>query len=193
MKAAPGDVAVVRTKGFGAFLIRLGAWIKRQPHNQNHVVIIVDNMHTTVEAWPSGGVVKASLDAYDPKTTLTNWAQPKTDEQRQAVVTVAESLLNHGYDWLAIARDTANVFSLDSKSGPWANDSTPARFVCSSLADYVYRKVGLPSPNTGSMCTPADWSQFIDRQAWNVPNIVTPPADPRTAIPGVMAPETTER
>jgi cell wall-associated NlpC family hydrolase len=188
VKASPGDIAVVRTKGWGAFLIRLGAWLRRKPHEQNHVVIVIDNLHTTVEAWPQG-VREGSLDNYDAKTSLTNWSQPKTDAQRQAVVDVATSLLNHPYDWAAIARDTANVFDLDHKSRPWATDAEPSKFVCSSLADYVYFKVGLPCPGDGSETTPADWSEFIAEQAWVTPKITIPPKDPRTAIPGVMSPE----
>jgi hypothetical protein len=192
MRVAPGDIAVVRTKGWGAFLIRLGAWLKRQPHNQNHVIIVIDNAHTTIEAWPEG-VRRGSVDNYDPKTSLTNWSQPKSDEQRQAVVDVATSLLNHGYDWAAIARDTANVFDLDHKSKQWTTEDEPAKFVCSSLADYVYFKVGLPSPDHGAECTPADWAEFIDKQAWQTaPKIVLAPQDTRTAIPGVMAPEPKE-
>lgn len=186
MPAASGDVAVVRTKGWGAFLIRLGARLRRQPHTQNHVVIVVDNLRTTVEAWP-GGVRKGSLDDYDARFTSTNFAQPKTAEQRQAVVDVATSLLSYGYNWAAIARDTANVFDLDRKSRQWATSDEPTSFVCSSLADYIYFKVGLPCPNEGEETTPADWAAFILRSGWN--KVVIPPQDPRTAIPGVMSPE----
>lgn len=160
MTAAPGDVAVVRTHGILAWLIRLGAWLRRQSTAGNHVVIVIGNRGEIIEATPSG-VRYGNLSAYDAATTVTNGTQNKTLEQRLAVLAAAKALLAHPYDWAAIARDAANVFDLDDRSTPWATNREPSRFVCSSLADYVYAKVGLPSPNTGAECTPADWLDFI--------------------------------
>ena len=57
------------------------------------------------------------------------------------------------------------------KAKGYGADEVPAQVVCSSLADYVYSKVGLASPDMVDgdgvrFTTPADWDLFIDTEAW---------------------------
>jgi cell wall-associated NlpC family hydrolase len=160
VQAQPGDVAVVRTSGIFACLIRLGAWLRGAPHKRNHVAIVAEG-GSVIEAEP-GGVTVGALADYPAKYTLTNVGQPKTAQQREAVVNTARSMLRHGYDWLGIAEDALAVFDLDDPAvGQWATGKEPAKVVCSSLAAYVYTHVGLEAPTEGRFTWPDEWTTWI--------------------------------
>lgn len=156
-----GDVIVVRSVGPLAWLIRLGAWIQRKPHNQDHVAIVIDDAGTVVEASPFG-VQLGHVADYEAKWTISNASQPKSDSQRAEIAALAKSFLRYGYDFEAIAADASNVFDLHD---PWVSDWTPDRvphtFVCSSLAAFVYGRVGLGCPVGGRFVEPCDWTAWI--------------------------------
>ncbi|MGH3536650.1 MAG: hypothetical protein ACRDQG_18305, partial [Pseudonocardiaceae bacterium] len=72
-----------------------------------------------------------------------------------------------GYDWAAIAADTGNVFDLDDPFvAQWPSTGVPATFVCSSLAAYVYGKVGLDCPSGGRFVTPGDWAAWVAQRGY---------------------------
>jgi hypothetical protein len=173
----PGDVVLVRTEGLAGLLIRLGASLLDRPNVHNHVAIVHhrDPSGTLwgIEARP-GGVGWIDMEGYlgDPYTT-SNADQPKTPQQREQIAAVAESLLQTPYDWAAIAVDAMKAIRADRlwKAKSYGDGEVPAQVVCSSLADYVYAKVGLASPglidgDAVRFTTPADWDLFIDTKGW---------------------------
>lgn len=155
-----GDIAVVRTRGFGAWLIRVGTRSK-----YDHVVIFVDDNGAIAEAEP-GGVRYGHISEYRPHWTLTNAAQPKTEAQRAAVVAIARAFAdrNAPYDWAAITADVSNAFDIrDPFVREFLPGVVPARVVCSAMASYAYLKADLAEPTDHGIreCTPADWARFI--------------------------------
>lgn len=162
-----GDVLAVRTRGVFPRLIDLGAFLKHEPHTADHIAIAHDfpppgNLRV-IEAEPGGVRLGPGSGYVGSRWTVTNAAQPKTAAQRQQVVAVAQSFLATPYDWAAISADAGNVFDLrDPWVRDWPVDGPPHRVVCSSLAAYVYEKVGLACPVGGRFVTPAQWVAFID-------------------------------
>lgn len=174
----PGDVIVVRTPDHGFWdklasrLIRFGAGIEDKPDMENHVAIVhhTDAAGTTwvVEARP-GGVGWADIQEYDNPYTISNAAQEKADSQRQQICDAAAAMLKVGYDWSAIIEDSLQALHMSElwHSHQWAGGKPPAHVVCSSLADYVYHKIGLASPGEGRFTLPGDWAKFIIEQGWD--------------------------
>lgn len=167
MDVGVGDVVVVQLRGFGAWLIRVGAWLKGKPTHSNHVAIVVSDSDV-VEAWP-GGVRRSSIGSYlSMRWTLVNDLEPKTAQQRADIASLAISFLKTPYDWDAIAEDTTNALSIqDPLIRDWKENGPPPKsFVCSSLAAYIYGKVGLQAPYGGRFVTPADWAELIQVSNW---------------------------
>jgi hypothetical protein len=168
----PGDVLTIRTSDVGGWLIRLGAWMRGRPHRDNHVVIV---SHTDpagvqwgIEGRP-GGVGWVDMASYDGWSHSSNAEQPKTDDQRAAIVVAARGLLGIGYDWLAIGMDVAEALRIDLLWRPadWTTTVAPAHVVCSSLAAWANGHVGLARPGGGmATVTPGDWQLFNDRREW---------------------------
>lgn len=173
----PGDVVCVRTTGFAGLLIRLGAALLDRPNMRNHVAIVhhrdAAGVLWGVEARP-GGVGWVDMDNYLASPfTISNAEQPKTDEQRTAIAQAAESMLQTPYDWTAIAADAMKAIRADRlwQAKSYGEGQVPAQVVCSSLADYLYAKVGLANPgmvdgDAVRFTTPADWDLFIETEAW---------------------------
>lgn len=162
----PGDVIVIAGPGIGGWLIRLAAFLRNKPSMANHVALVhhvADGKPWVVEA-EANGVRMADGSGYLTKPwvkyLVSNHRQPKTDEQRAEIVKVAESMLKTPYDFAAIAEDALNVFHIDGPAQQWAKGDTPASVVCSSLAAWVYTRVGLDAPTEGRWTSPADWRQF---------------------------------
>lgn len=180
----PGDILLVRhgnlrtRAGRAAWFIRLGAWLARQPHTVDHVIIAwkIDDAGTYWGIQGQPGVV-SSVDIgpwlTDPHT-ITNATQPKTATQRAGIVAVAETLYTGrvGYDWAAIIADAAVAASryvgpLWRAKDEWGGQ-VPAHVVCSSAADFVYERAGLASPKPDRYCTPGDWQAFIAARTWEL-------------------------
>lgn len=179
----PGDVLLVRVKSgrpftrLASWLIRLGASLEREPTTWTHV-IVADHVDAAGTWWGMQGqpgvVGPVDLRPYlaDP-VTLSNVAQPKTDEQRVKIVAaMAPLVLKAEYDWTAIGVDAAIALTAAAHVAPlWRlfdrwGPGVPGHVVCSSLADYAYDRVGLDSPALDRWCTPADWAVFIESEAW---------------------------
>lgn len=169
----PGDLLIVHDPGIWAWWIRVGAWLRRQPHQWNHVLVVhhVDAAGTLwgIEGRP-GGVGWRDLHASgyltDTRTLSTArlWANATT-EQLTLMRDGAQALLGTHYDWPAIIADGLRcvdpIWRLRDQWGPGA----PGALVCSSMADYIAEQVGLRNPTADRLCTPADWAQLILRQA----------------------------
>jgi hypothetical protein len=172
----PGDVILVRTPAYNWLqrligrLIRLGAALEDKPNLVNHVAIVwkTDLMGVLwcIEA-QAGGVGQYDVARYDNMYLVSNAAEVKTDAQRAEIVRVAEAMLGTSYDWEAIGVDAAEALHLGAlwKLREWSS-RPPAHVVCSSLADYVYDKVGLAHPGDGRLTTPADWYELFLAKGW---------------------------
>lgn len=178
MSVSPGDVVLVRiTEGswlsrVSSKLIRLGGALHDQPSAWNHV-IIASHVDATGVFWGAegrpGGVGWTDMAPWlADHYTISNADQPKTSEQRTAIVAGAAGMVDRKlpYDWPAIAVDLAEVIRpLWMPSGKWGKGS-PGHVVCSSAADWLYERVGLASPQPDRFCTPADWADFILSHGW---------------------------
>jgi hypothetical protein len=163
-----GDVIVTRTKTWPAWFVRFAAALRDEPNTVDHVAIVHhrDDAGTwwAVEARP-GGVGWANAQPYlDSPFTQNNGRQSKTNEQRAQIAEVAGGMLGTPYDWRGIVGDGMVAVNAPSKwAQDWKGSGPPAQVVCSSLAAWVYREVGLEYPTRHSirLTTPADWEDFI--------------------------------
>lgn len=175
----PGDILCTRGTGWAARLIRLGAALLDLPNTVNHVIVVshVDAAGTLwgIEARPGGVGYTALERVIKSPWTVNNALQPKTSEQRAAVVEVAKSMLGTPYDWEGIAEEAMIAVGAQDlwtgKNGTgWEKGKPPAHIICSALADYTYEKVGLESPNVleTRLTRPADWLKLITVKSWNL-------------------------
>lgn len=177
----PGDVLVVadapdqRPKWRKAgFWITLRARLRRESSKHYHVAVAshVDEAGTFwgIEARPGGvGYVDIAKYVKNPATAV-NTEQPKTSEQRATIVEVAKGLLGTPYDWTSIVE--LGMEAINAQDMWRAKDfdgEVPAQLICSALASWVYRKVGLSAPVHPSgvrFTTPGEWTEFIEKHAW---------------------------
>ena len=170
--AEPGDVLAVRSTGWAGRLIRLGAALRDQPNLNNHIAVAhhrdAKGTLWCVEGRPGGAGWRDARDYLASKWTLTNSAQPKTQEQRDAVCATMTAMIGTAYDFAAILADADHAFGLDSAWLPdFKTGQVPGAVVCSSLAAYAYSKNGLQHPpGDDRQITPADWTSFVLTQAW---------------------------
>src|SRR5256885_2888934 len=105
----PGDVVVVRTPGFWAWLIRFGQMLQGKPDLRNHVAMMhheANGVRWYLEGRPSGLGWRAFSVDDDPyqksKWTITNAAQPKSPGQRERACPLMRGMLCAPYAWDAI-------------------------------------------------------------------------------------------
>lgn len=176
LSVLPGDVVVVRTGGWAAKIIRFGEMLQGKPGLHNHVAVL---HHITPEhvAWflegrPSGlgwHTERIGLDEgyLSSSWTITNAAQPKTGDQREAVCAAMRELMGAPYDWDAIAADAAAALHMPEIWSRWGGQM-PGHVVCSSSAAWAYKEAGMPAPEVGNgrFTEPADWDEFIAGAGW---------------------------
>ena len=169
VQVQPGDILVIDGTTDVSKLIEVGAVLAGEPA-ASHVAVF-HHPGWCIEGRP-GGVGWADANAYlkDPRT-LTNAVQPKNAKQRQAVCDLAVKMLQTPYDWVGgIAEDAMRALRLPQlwEEKDAATGLVPGHVVCSSLAAWVYDKVGLaaPHPKDWQHVTPGDWSLFIAKAAW---------------------------
>lgn len=161
----PGDVLLVRSPGWAAKLIRVGAALRGEPELDNHVAVV---HHTdehgilwVLEGRPGGVGWRQASDYLASPYTVSNAAQPKTADQRKTICAGALAMIGTPYDWAGIAADAAAAVDLSALFHPaWDGGKVPGHVVCSSLAAWLYQKAGLAGPE-GREVTPADWLAFI--------------------------------
>lgn len=169
----PGTVIVTATPDLGGWLIRLRSRLQGRDNLRNHVALFThydsDGHPRGLEGRPSGfGWV--NLETYLKRSdTVTNAAQPLTDEQRAHITSTAVAMVGIPYDWEAILAFAAGAARLPFLPHEWPEDGVPSHVVCSSAADYLYESAGAANPG-GYVKTrgtdPADWSMWITRKGW---------------------------
>lgn len=145
----PGDVLAVRSGGFAAEMIRLGAALTGKPDISNHIAVVhhVTGMTTwCIEGRPGGVGWRNAADYLSSHWTLTNADQPKSPAQRSAVCEAAVALLGTPYDWAAIVGDGLDDLHLWDPVDGQVHGET----VCSALAAAVYDRAGLARPREAS-------------------------------------------
>lgn len=166
----PGDVLAVRTSGFAATMIRLGAALQGKPDLSNHIAV-ADHWDAKGTLWciegrPGGVGWRDATDYLASPWTLANVLQVKTDAQRDVVTAAMRALLGTPYDWAAIVGDGLDDLHL------WdpVNGQVQGHVVCSALAAFGYDKAVLARPAGGERkVQPADWDQWVLTQAWRRP------------------------
>ncbi len=170
---APGDVICTRNpRGWMARFIRLGAALQDKPNLVNHVIVVHHRDPKGVlwglEGRPGGvGPIALTKRVLEQPYVISNSEQPKTEEQRFLVAKSVEKLTGAPYDWGGIALDGLDALGVDLWDNRWGPEP-PGHVVCSSLADWSYDVVGLPSPGDrfDRTVTPGDWAKFIVEKEW---------------------------
>lgn len=170
-----GDVCAVRgPQKWYSLLIRLGAWLRGQPSTVSHVVVItaartlIDGtlVVTGMEARPSK-VGPVDMRMYDNQWLLHNASQPKTDQQRIAIVNAAHAAAGTRYDWWAIGADALACLGVDQPSIRNWGQKPPSRLVCSAFASWCYAVAGVAEPSgEDRWCTPGDWAAWCQGKQW---------------------------
>lgn len=176
LQLLPGDIVVVRTPGFFAWIIRLGQMLQGKPDLDNHVAMFhhtADGMNWYLEGRPGGlgwRVFRADADGYASSPwSVSNSAQPKTDAQRIRLCYRMEAMIGRPYDWEAIEGDAAEALRLPEVWPKWGDATQiPGHVVCSSSAAWAYREEGMAAPvlGGGRFTEPADWEAFCTQEAW---------------------------
>lgn len=168
----PGDILAVRTPPtiWGA-LIRIGAALAGKPNLDDHIVVVTqvqDGVTLGVEGAP-GGVRRVDVARYDGPYVFSNVRQPKTQAQRAQVAELAQAMLGTPYDWVGIADDTLQALHLERRrvDDDYPADKAPGHVVCSSLAAWIYGRVGLDHPTgPARWTTPGDWTEWMLANGW---------------------------
>jgi hypothetical protein len=172
-----GDVCAVDTSGLAGDLIRLGSELEGKPAPASHVVV-VHHVDKRGRWWgvagQPGGVGWADMLDYTTGPLAphsnSNAVQPRTTAQRALLAKTAAGLLGVQYDWVGgiggDALDDVHLAELADLVDDWWGwgDRTglaPAHVVCSSMAAWVQRHVGLAAPaGAAELVQPADWWRF---------------------------------
>ena len=173
MTIGPGDVIAVRTNGWAAWLIRLGARLRGLPGSVNHVVVVhhrdEHGRWIGLEGRPGGvGWVDCTNYLRSP-ATVDNGAQPKTEAQRYLVAKAAEKLIGCAYDWAAIGAEALYDLGAPLSHIDWSGTNPPLHVICSAYAEWCYRQVKLarPEPPQGEVLVqPANWAAWDIAQGW---------------------------
>lgn len=169
----PGTVIVTATVDKGGWWIRLRSKLMGQVDLHNHVAVFT---HLDDTGRPRGlegrpaGFGWANLTRYlDRPDTVTNAAQPLTDDQRTRIVAGAVQMVGIPYDWASILAFALGTARLPFLAREWPDDGLPSHVVCSSAVDFLYEGVGAPNPGGYGhtrRTDPDDWSAWILRSGW---------------------------
>lgn len=167
----PGDMLLLRIKGFMGFLVWLMQAINFDLSRWTHVAVVLDD-HTVFEAQPGGAVI-TSLEKYANRQARVvsmykvfdrRFPLELSDEQREAIVRWARELYREGvrYGWgtyLYLALYRLHI------RWPWLKRRVQksTAMICSQAADYVYRLSGVKLFDDGRMpcdLTPGDLAKL---------------------------------
>jgi hypothetical protein len=168
-------------------MIRLGAALRDEPNLDNHVAVVhhqdAAGIWWVIEGRP-GGVGYADARHYlSSRWTNDNIGQPKTDDQRAQIASVALGMLGTPYDWSGIVADAMNAVGVQDKwAEDWNGQGPPAHVVCSSLACWIYQHVGLayPTAHQPRLTTPADWDEFVVEHGYSSSLTASATTQPQT-------------
>jgi hypothetical protein len=164
----PGDILAVRSPGWGASMIRLGAALLDKPDISSHVAVVhhrdASGTLWCIEGRPGGVGWRNARDYVSSPWTLSNRDQPKTGAQRKVIADGAMAILGMPYDWAAIIGDGLDDLHLWSP----VNGQVRGHAVCSAVAAFLYDKASLARPRGGERSVqPADWDEFLITRAWS--------------------------
>ena len=179
--AGPGDVLAVWTgAGWTQDAIRIGDVLEGKPAVANHVIGVTHKdpagRWIGLEGRPGGfGLVDCTPFLNDVRTR-SNHGQFRTPEQNKFLLAGAAKLTGTPYDWVGIGEDDLRAFKLDALipvldqvwRWPTKDGLLPGHVVCSSAWAWLYEYSKLAHPDRGDerVCTPGDWWQFNENQAW---------------------------
>lgn len=168
-----GDVMVVYDSTLPGWFIRLSAWLRHRPAGWNHIVLVgeIDEAGNRwgMEARPGGvGYVDPhSMKRYlNSRKTIHNALQPKTDDQRNRIVSLGRALFKTSYDWNTIEREGFESIGWNVWAPDPITEVIPVHVICSSYIAWIYEHIGIRHPGTTMDVTPADWAEFILDRAW---------------------------
>ena len=136
-------------------------------HSQTHHVVIAISETHVMSAEPHGAVIRPMTDY--PEII---WSQfDYTDIQRADMAFMAEALQHHPYNYAGFA-----LIGVEKITGIRIPDrlaravSWTDRMMCSQMADFLLRKVGLQLFQAHSgMVSPADFEHFFRTMGWLSP------------------------
>lgn len=163
----PGTVIAVRTGGFAAEMIRLGAALAGKPDISNHIAVVhhTDAAGTTwvIEGRPGGVGWRQAGDYLSSRWSLDNRDQPLTDAQRLLIAKGAVAMLGTAYDWDAIADDGLSDLHLWHPQAGVVHGET----VCSAFAAFLYDQAKALRPKGAErLVQPGDWDTWILTRGW---------------------------
>jgi len=170
----PADLLIVRTGGFAADMIRLGAALSNKPNISNHVAIFHhwdDNgVPWALEGRPGGVGWQDARPYIASHWTLTNCGQQVSGGSRADACARAVRMLGTRYDWKEIGGDALEDLHVRLWDQPMPHGLAPGEVVCSSFAAWLYEQEGWAHPDTGDegFCTPADWDRFVMTSGYNI-------------------------
>lgn len=159
MTYLPGDVALARSNGIPAWLIRLGTRSR-----YNHARLVVTERGGTVEAMGSGAV-RGHVHKGDVVVR-----PPLTDEQRNAIPAIGDSLIGTPYGWLDVAALGLAQFGILLPSVK-RRIERPDRLFCSQLVDYAWTLAGFHAYDDGRTpqdVSPGDLEELAFRSGWGL-------------------------
>lgn len=126
-----GDYGCVQTNGIVGFLIQLGTLTK-----YNHAFIYLGDGEI-IEATPRHGVIISPVTNY--KNIAWNMHEPKTDEQREALVVQALTHLGDRYSFLAFLAIAMRILHVRSPKWLCVHLDKSKNEICSELVARDYR------------------------------------------------------
>ena len=168
-----GDVLVITGTSVTSKLIEIGEVAAGLPAASHVAGMHHWDAHGTpwgLEGRP-GGVGWVDLRGYlRDSRTVTNYAQPKTPDQRKQLAALSQVLFGTDYDWAGgiLADAWRDLGGKDMFTPDPATGAVPMHVVCSSFWAWVYAHLRLPGPRPGDWRTtePGDWTAFIERAGW---------------------------
>lgn len=161
MDPRPGDYLVIATGGFLGAVIRLGTRAR-----YNHAAVVVED-GLAVEASVYGA--RLTPIAGSGWTLIAdNAVEPRTEEQRAAVVAAARQVIGTPYGFLDIV-----ALGLVALGLRWsyleARVAREDRLICSQLVDAAYLRAGVHLFDDGrasQSVTPGDLADRLTRRTW---------------------------
>lgn len=129
-----GDYGCVQTNGLIGFLIQLGTVTK-----YNHAFIYIGD-GKIIEATPKRGVIISPVTNY--KNIAWNQHEPKTDEQRKALVNEALKYAGRKYSFLSFLIDGLEILHIRVPKRLKDRASSADHVDCSGMVTRVYRACG---------------------------------------------------
>jgi cell wall-associated NlpC family hydrolase len=137
----PGDIGLVRIKGWVGWLIRILQWFNGDGFSQYEHAFIVLEDGMLIEAMPGGAQI-VSLDEYAGEDVLYVSPAGLTDADRQRICAEARKYEDVPYSFVDYAAIAAHRLHLPYP-GLRVFVESSAHMICSQLVDQSYRDAGI--------------------------------------------------